>query len=258
MCGIFGMLDYKHMVSDTVKTDMIRKLALFSQLRGMDASGYAFTDGEEIKICKKPGPAYKYKVSFHKNSNTILGHCRFTTQGSGNENQNNHPFLGDSRGQFALAHNGILFNTKEIKEKYNLEDTDIATDSYVIVQLLERFNGINYKKIAVALSELKGTFALSIMKESGELFLIKGNNPVMLVHFPEKGIYAYASTGFILKLALHQYLKKWKYEMIKCDHGEMVEVDTYGHCFKSKFELERVGKLQELNYLIWNSFTKNR
>ena len=41
--------------------------------------------------------------------------------------------------QFALAHNGVLFNDKELQKKYNFK-SKIETDSFVAVQLLKYKN----------------------------------------------------------------------------------------------------------------------
>lgn len=48
-------------------------------------------------------------------------------------------FYGKVSGSsFALAHNGVLMNDGELQQKYRLPKTNIQTDSYVAVQLLEK------------------------------------------------------------------------------------------------------------------------
>lgn len=45
------------------------------------------------------------------------------------------PIDGDTN---ALAHNGVLYNDKELRRKQHLPTTPIKTDSYIAVQLLEQ------------------------------------------------------------------------------------------------------------------------
>lgn len=253
MCGIFGLLDYKQKVSSADKNNIIRRLAIFSQMRGMDASGYGFTNGTYLDITKSPGPAYQSKVEFKEYVVAITGHDRLATKRNKYENQNNHPFFGYSDEKFALAHNGILFDCEKIRRNCNLKETDISTDSYLLVQLLETYDELNLQTVNQTFSELTGTFALSILKESGELFLVKENNPLVLVHFPEMGLYVYASTNLIFNLALHSYLRKWSYQYIKINHGEIIRIRKDGTCTSSNFKRKPVTKIQQLGYLIGNA-----
>ena len=52
---------------------------------------------------------------------------------------------GDTR--FALAHNGILGNDRLLRKKKKLPVTRIETDSYVAVQLLERYGELSSKSL---------------------------------------------------------------------------------------------------------------
>ena len=62
----------------------------------------------------------------------ILGHTRMTTQGSEKVNHNNHPFISKVKGhEFALAHNGVLYNDIELRMTERLPDTFIETDSFI-------------------------------------------------------------------------------------------------------------------------------
>lgn len=46
-----------------------------------------------------------------------MGHTRHTTQGNEKRNYNNHPFTGKCKNlKFAIAHNGVLFNDKELRK----------------------------------------------------------------------------------------------------------------------------------------------
>jgi glucosamine 6-phosphate synthetase-like amidotransferase/phosphosugar isomerase protein len=128
-----------------------------------------------------------------------------TTQGSERYNYNNHPFNGCcGREKFALAHNGVLYNDRELKRTYNLPQTEIETDSYVAVQLLEQYKKLNFNSIKTVSELVQGSFVFTILKDDGTLFLVKGNNPLTLYHFPPLGLYVYASTKNILDNALQR------------------------------------------------------
>ncbi len=67
-----------------------------------------------------------------------MGHTRLATQGDKENNYNNHPFYGKADKAFAFAHNGVLYNDTVLRKSYNLPKTNIETDSYVAVQLIEK------------------------------------------------------------------------------------------------------------------------
>ena len=67
-----------------------------------------------------------------------MGHTRMTTQGDEKFNFNNHPFYGKTDLEFALAHNGVLYNDCRLRITEHLPSTRIETDSYVAVQLIEK------------------------------------------------------------------------------------------------------------------------
>ena len=90
-----------------------------------------------IQIQKEAKSAYALDFKHPDNIHTLIGHTRHATQGKESCNFNNHPFSGTCKNMnFALAHNGVLSNDRELKLKFNLPKTKIETDSYVAVQLL--------------------------------------------------------------------------------------------------------------------------
>mgnify|MGYP000835118631 CR=1 FL=1 len=150
MCAIFGFLNYGNKVSNSVLKKLIKALSICAEVRGTDATGISYVRNGEIVTFKKAKPAHKVKLYFPTGTKEVIGHTRFTTQGSEKQNYNNHPFY--SKKGFALAHNGVLYNDKELRKKYMLPDTKIETDSYIAVQLLEYFGGVNMANIRKMLS----------------------------------------------------------------------------------------------------------
>ena len=83
---------------------------------------------------------------------------------------------------------------------------------YVAVQLIEQSGSISFKSLKQMVEALNGSFTITVLDASNNLYLIKGNNPLALYLFPNLGIYLYASTKEILdnaldKLKLSQELK---------------------------------------------------
>ena len=139
MCSLFGLIDFKECLSTHTKNKILNTLARECQVRGTDATGIAYNFNDRLRIYKRPLPARKMKIHIPHGVNVVMGHTRMTTQGNAQFNQNNHPFLGKVDGSsFALAHNGVLWNDKELRMEENLPMTSVETDSYVAVQLLEQ------------------------------------------------------------------------------------------------------------------------
>ena len=140
MCSLFGLIDFTECLSTHTKNKITEIPSPESvRLRGTDATGIAYNFNDRLRIYKRPIPARKMKIHIPNGVNTIMGHTRMTTQGNAQFNQNNHPFLGHvDGGTFALAHNGVLWNDKELRVMENLPQTSVETDSYVAVQLLEK------------------------------------------------------------------------------------------------------------------------
>ena len=112
------------------------------------ATGIAYNFNDRLRIYKRPLPARKMKIHVPHGVNVVMGHTRMTTQGNAQFNQNNHPFLGKVDGNcFALAHNGVLWNDKELRMEENLPMTSVETDSYVAVQLLEQQKALDFDSL---------------------------------------------------------------------------------------------------------------
>lgn len=203
MCAVFGLLDFKGTLTSVERTRIIRALGKAAEIRGTDATGIAFVQGNGIQIQKAPKPAHLMRYRIDPNARVIMGHTRAATQGKASHNQNNHPFPGRAGNlPFALAHNGVLFNDFQLQRQFNLPHTKVETDSYVAVQLLERSGGLSFKTMREMAEQLEGSFTITVLDKNNSLYLIKGNNPLTLYLFPKRGFYLYASTTEILELAL--------------------------------------------------------
>ena len=239
MCAVFGYLDYKGKVNNAILKKLIRNLSIAAEVRGTDATGISYVNHGKIVTFKKAKPAHKMKLYFPKNTRTVIGHTRMTTQGSEKYNYNNHPFNGRCGTEtFALAHNGVLYNDAEWKAKYHLPKTPIETDSYVAVQLLEQEKQLHTESIKKMAELVNGSFVFTILRNDNTLFLVKGNNPLTIYHFPKIGIYVYASTKSILDNALQQVNLSDKCCEIDVSEGEIIEIAANGKHSKTTFAMQ--------------------
>jgi len=237
MCAIFGFLDYGKNVSAGTLKRLLRALSVAAESRGTDATGISYVNNGKIVTFKKAKPAHKVKLYFPKDTTAVIGHTRFTTQGSEKQNYNNHPFEGTtSNHTFALAHNGVLYNDRELRRERTLPETKIETDTYIAVQLLEKENIVDCNSIKAMAESVTGSFVFTILRDDNTLFLVKGDNPITLIHFPEYGLYVYASTTAILNVAMKAVKFAGVCEEVAVNDGDIIRIDSDGKLSVSTFE----------------------
>ena len=238
MCSLFGWLDYQGIVPYRIKKKLTQALANAAEERGTDAAGISYVHGNDVVIFKRPKPAHKLHFSIAEGTMAVMGHTRMTTQGDEKHNYNNHPFpgfAGDTA--FAFAHNGVLWNDNELRKEKQLPDTHIETDSYVAVQLLQQSDKLDFESLKDMAETVEGNFTFSVLDQNNNLYIIKGSNPMCLLHFPALGIYVYASTESIMKNALKRVgLHKFAYERVQTDEGDILRINKTGVIERSEFE----------------------
>ena len=238
MCSLFGWLDYQSIVPYRVKKKLTQALANAAEERGTDASGISYVHGKDVVIFKRPKPAHKLHFSIAEGTMAVMGHTRMTTQGDEKHNYNNHPFpgfAGDTA--FSFAHSGVLWNDKELRKEKQLPDTHIETDSYVAVQLLQQSDKLDFDSLKDMAETVEGNFTFTVLDQNNNLYIIKGSNPMCLLHFPALGLYVYASTESIMKNALKRVgLHKFAYERVQTDEGDILRIDKNGVIERAEFE----------------------
>ena len=238
MCSLFGWLDYQGIVPYRVKKKLTQALANAAEERGTDASGISYVHGKDVVIFKRPKPAHKLHFNPPDGTRAIMGHTRMTTQGNEKFNYNNHPFAGIAGDtSFAFAHNGVLWNDKELRKEKLIPDTHIETDSYAACQLIEKQEKLDFESLKYMSETVEGNFTFSVLDDRNNLYIIKGSNPMCLLHFKDIGLYVYASTESIMKNALRRIgLHKFANERIKTDEGDIIRIDRNGDITRSKYE----------------------
>ena len=242
MCCLFGLIDYRHHLTGRKKSRIISILASACEIRGTDATGIAYNVGGTQRIYKRPVPAHCMHIRIPESARVMMGHTRMTTQGSAKRNYNNHPFPGSAgKDVFALAHNGVLHNDEILRREFRLPRTKIQTDSYIAVQLIEQKNALNFESLRHMAENVEGSFTFAVLDRKDRLYIVKGDNPLCLLHFPSLGMYLYASTEEILRRAMSRMgLGTQAACKIPLECGEILRIDRDGTLTRSTFDSSRL------------------
>src|SRR5262245_44270073 len=179
MCGVFGFVAQDEKSRFNVEA-MIR-IAKVTETRGWHAWGMAWIDSHGIlKYFKQTGPisdslAY---LRMAADAQVLIGHCRYATQGSADENLNNHPHPADGGW---IVHNGMIPNYRELIELHALfPNTDC--DSEVLALLIERAKGDLKERVdeAVACVRKSQPLVLLGLWKPGTLIAVRRGNPLYM------------------------------------------------------------------------------
>lgn len=170
-CGVFGIYDFSG--EDVASTIYYGLFAL--QHRGQESCGIAVSDtnGPKGKVLSHKGMGLVNEVFTGEHLAQMkgdigVGHVRYSTAG-GSTRENAQPLvLNYVKGTLALAHNGNLVNTPELRRELELGGAIFQTtiDTEVIVYHIarERVRTRNVEEaVANAMKKLKGAYSLIIM-----------------------------------------------------------------------------------------------
>jgi len=224
MCGIVAYKGDPKLASEVIFNGL--KLL---EYRGYDSCGIGVLDGENIKTFKWKGRVANTKKKFQKariDSGITIGHTRWATHGEPNDT-NSHPIISFNK-EFAIVHNGIIENYKELKnllieKKYKFYT---ETDTEVLVNFIELCvsNSKNIERgITYALSKVEGAFGIVLIKKSSPnlLYAARKGSPLA---FGKKGKNFFVASD---ASPIIEHTKK----IIYLENGHLLKID------KSKFEI---------------------
>ena len=203
-CGVFGV--YSSTTSDVASTAYFGLFAL--QHRGQESCGIVVNDDGVFSSFKDIGlvndvftPTVMEKLGEGK---LAVGHCRYGTTGNNDRNNAQPLVVNHIKGKMALAHNGNLVNSAELREELEMQGSifHTTTDSEVISYIItkERITTASIEDaVNLAMNRLKGAYSLVLMSPS-KLIAVRdehGFRPLCYGKTPE-GDYIVASESCAL------------------------------------------------------------
>lgn len=185
MCGIIGYLGKDEALP--ILIDGLKNL----EYRGYDSAGVAVLGKEKVQFAKTVGRVASLEEKISKSrerfsGNLGIAHTRWATHGGVTE-WNAHPHF-DCRESIFVAHNGIIENFKEIKNKLARAGHKFRseTDTEILPHLIENYQ--NKKNIPLeeavrrALAEVRGTYGIAVFSknEPGKLIAARNFSPLIL------------------------------------------------------------------------------
>lgn len=248
MCALFGIIDYGRSLSSRQRSRILVALAQVCEARGRDATGIAYNNAGKLSLYKRPLAAHRMSFRLPANAAVVMGHTRMATQGDERINANNHPFRGETMdGDFALAHNGVIYNDRDLRVSRCLPTPRIETDSYIAVQLIEQSGWLNFESLASMAEQLCGSFTFTLLDSADNLYFIKGNNPLCIFHWPKQKLYLYASTEALLNEALAMLPPIGEDpDRIEPEMGTILRIDRQGRRTAGLFSTAKLEKAAEL------------
>lgn len=161
-CGIFGSTGSSSPVHQVFK-------GLFAlQHRGQESAGITSSDGERFYEHKGMGlvsNVFNAEILDRLKGKTAIGHVRYSTTGESSISNAQPLSIVCKRGEIAIAHNGNLTNTDELRngltERGSVFQT--TTDSEIILHLLAISENELEPAIMETMSLLQGAYSLLIM-----------------------------------------------------------------------------------------------
>lgn len=228
-CGVFGVY---------APEENVAKLAYFGlyalQHRGQESAGIATFDGEGCYCYKNMGlvsQVFNESILNNLPGKIAVGHTRYSTTGSSLQANAQPAVINTRLGKLALAHNGNLVNTVELREELNKRNCEFitTTDSEMIALMMgkEVDSGKDWVEAAIsAFKWCRGAYSLVIGTSVGIIGARDphGIRPLVIGKMEEEGNpirYVLASETCALDIIGADYLRD-------VEPGELVWITEQG------------------------------
>ena len=222
MCGIVAAVADRNVVP--VLLEGLRRL----EYRGYDSAGLALI-GENAPQCglqrlRAVGRVAELAAQAAQTaaSGRIgIAHTRWATHGVPSE-RNAHPHVS---GGLAVVHNGIIENHESLRARLQAEGYVFSseTDTEVVAHLLAselKKNGDFFAAARAAIAQLRGAFALAIIRESEpERIIVAREGSPLLLGLGEDGNYAASDTSALLQVTRR---------IVYLENGDCAEITRRG------------------------------
>jgi len=163
-CGIIGVFAPQE---DVARMTFFGLFAL--QHRGQEAAGIAVADGQIMSMHKDVGMVsqiFRAQTLDDLNGHYAIGHTRYSTTGS-SAARNAQPFMIETlHGPLALAHNGNIVNSVELRNMLLEEGVGFSSssDTEVMTMMLARAKGTTWnQRIRNCMLQWRGAYSLVIL-----------------------------------------------------------------------------------------------
>ena len=239
MCGIGGFSIARGEAARADRDAMIRALLRDLESRGRDAAGVAWRSAAsgETYYQKAPYKGSRFASELHRSARhaaAAIVHTRFATQGSPEDERNNHPiYLPGIVG----VHNGCLANDDEIIEALGHERVGEVDSEAAFALLAEGPAVFPDASPGDLLGMVEGTMALAWLapeEERPSLWLARGAGSPLWLGWSKGGTLVFASTrqaveraakagglsmgtvrevqpGWVLRIAGGQVQEEWQF-----------------------------------------------
>ena len=146
----------------------------------------------------------------------------------------------------------MLHNDRTLRRTLKLPRTNIETDSFIAVQLLQQKKALNFDSLKYMAETVEGSFAFTVLDGGDYLYFVKGDNPLCIYHYPKLGHYLYASTEQVLTDAL--LLMPWLMsgiERVSIDNGEFLMIGSKGEQQRAAFQFDDPSSSFGFGYWGW-------
>ena len=172
-CGIVGVYDPNGDVS---------RLAFYGiyalQHRGQESAGIASADGYKIKLRTGMGlvtHVFKDEDLDYLTGDIAIGHTRYSTTGTSNIKNAQPIIVNGENFKLAIAHNGNVVNSLELKREMEElgQDFNTSSDSEVIAKIVASAPANTWEgRIAYLMRKVQGAYSLTLMTEK-ELIAVR-------------------------------------------------------------------------------------
>jgi hypothetical protein len=95
--------------------------------------------------------------------------------------------------------------------------------------LIEAQHELSFVSLRYAAEQVRGYFTFTLLDRQNNLWFVKGESPLYLIHFPALGLYVYSSTKEIMTVAFKQIPVRFpKFEVIEVMEGELLRISPDG------------------------------
>lgn len=198
------------------------------QHRGQEGAGIVVHDGIKTRVHRGLGlvsDVFSESIRNQLEGYMGIGHNRYATTGKATKIRNVQPILVDYKGgKLAIAHNGNLTNTVQLRRSMEQEGSifQTTTDSELVLHLIARSKAPTLpERVSEALAQVEGAISCVVMNEK---MIIgwrdpHGWRPLVLGHLD--GAHILASESCALDILGAQVVRE-------IEPGEMVILDAAG------------------------------